>query len=66
MNKTMKAAHDVYVRKGPKKEFEKLGAYAKGAEVKVTGQVYKHGNKACWVQVSYKGETGYVCTDYLK
>lgn len=65
-SKNMKAAQDVYVRKGPKTTFDIMGAFVKGADVKVTGQVFKHGNKACWVQVDYKGATGYVCTDYLK
>lgn len=66
VTKNMTAADDVYVRKGPKTTYSKMGSYTKGDTVKVTGQVYKHGNKACWVQVSYKGETGYVCSDYLK
>lgn len=62
---TTTATDDVYVRSGPKTTYDIIGTYHEGATVKITGQVYKNGSKACWVQVDYKGETGYVCTDYL-
>ena len=66
VNKTMKVAQDVYVRKGPKTTYDIMGSLAAGKTVQVTGQVFKHGSKACWVQVNFNGKTGYVCTDYLK
>ena len=66
VNKTMKVAQDVYVRKGPKTTYDIMGSLAAGKTAQVTGQVFKHGNKACWVQVNFNGKTGYVCTDYLK
>ena len=52
--------------KGPKTTYDIMGSLAQGKTVRVTGQVFKHGSKACWVQVDYNGKTGYVCTDYLK
>ena len=66
VNKTMKVAQDVFVRKGPKTTYDIMGSLAAGKTVQVTGQVMKHGSKACWVQVNFNGKTGYVCTDYLK
>lgn len=66
VNKTMKVAQDVWVRKGPKTTYDIMGSLAAGKTVQVTGQVFKHGSKACWVQVDFNGKTGYVCTDYLK
>ena len=66
VNKTMKVAQDVYVRKGPKTTYDIMGSLTAGKTVQVTGQVFKHGSKACWVQVNFNGKTGYVCTDYLK
>ncbi len=66
VNKTMKVAQDVWVRKGPKTTYDIMGSLAAGKTAKVTGQVFKHGSKACWVQVDFNGKTGYVCTDYLK
>ena len=66
VNKTMKVAQDVYVRKGPKTTYDIMGSLAAGKTAQVTGQVFKHGSKACWVQVNFNGKTGYVCTDYLK
>ncbi len=65
-NKTMKVAQDVWVRKGPKTTYDTMGSLKEGKTVQVTGQVFKHGKKACWVQVNFNGKTGYVCTDYLK
>ncbi len=60
MSATMYATYSVNVRSGPSVDYDRIGAYAQGAEVTVTGRA-----STDWYQVNYKGETGYVSSSYL-
>ncbi|MCD7784308.1 MAG: SH3 domain-containing protein [Oscillospiraceae bacterium] len=60
MSATMYATYSVNVRSGPSADYDRIGGYAQGAEVTVTGRA-----STGWYQVDYKGETGYVSSSYL-
>ena len=62
LDKVMYVKSSVNVRKGPNREFERLGSLKANQQVKVTGKSDQTG----WYRIEYNGTEAYVSNSYLQ
>ena len=62
----VKATGDVYVRKGPDRDYAEIGLLYTGDKAPYLGDRKKDYRGVTWFKVSYKGKTGWVSSKYSK
>ena len=62
----VKATGDVYVRKGPDRDYAEIGLLYTGDKAPYLGDRKKDYRGVTWYKVSYKGKTGWVSSKYSK
>lgn len=62
LSRTGKTTAALNIRKGTSSKTAKLGTFARGAKVTITGQ----DAKTKWYRITYKGKSGYVSNQYVK
>lgn len=64
--KFVKATGDVYVRKGPDRDYSEIGLLTTGTTVSYLGEKKTDYRGVAWYKVNYNGKAGWVSSKYSK
>lgn len=65
-NQFVKATGNVYVRKGPGKNYKDIGTLSTGTVVSYLGDTQWDDRDIAWYKINYNGNVGWVSSKYAK